>query len=375
MDLNIDKIESEIYKILNNTHNSPEKKKIKRRLSGNRPLIEMACPICGDSEKIIQKKRGNLYLNNMFYVCFNCGTRMSYIDLLNKFGSDVDIEEKIEIYKHIDKNAVFQSKNNEYDLSPLEKILSLEKTLGLYNERKDELFDIKPVEKNSAVYQYLKFNRYIDNFDNIFEGIYKITDKWLEPVMIILNRNGDNLLGFQIRNLKNDKKKRLYKIYDFQSIYNYTNDDKMDEYESLIYNKISHYYNILNVDFYNKINVFEGYLDSVFIPNSIGTTGVETDYDFLLKNDEIDIRFIYDNDKIGRNKTLQFINNGYSVFLWDKLFKDISKNDNKKLFFLRNNIKDLNDLVKLYKSSDLYNKLNLENYFSIDEFDKIYIIK
>jgi len=371
--LNIDKIKVSLQEILNKSHTLPEKKILRVKAYGARPVIEMACPICGDSDKITQKKRGNLWLNNLFYVCFNCGSKMGYVKLLDEFGVGIDLDDKIKIYEHIDKYEKNTTYNNkDYDLSKLDKIMDVEEVIKCYNDRKDEIFDFKPIEKNSQVYQYLKYTRKLTNIDNIYEGIYKISDKWFEPVMIIMNKYDDKLLGFQLRNLKDEKRKRLYKIYDFQSVYNYVNDEPIDDEKALPYNKLSHLYNILNVDFYNNITVFEGYIDSTFFPNSIGTTGVDTDYGFLLETDELDVRFFYDNDNVGTKKSIEKMKEGYSVFLWDKLFKDISKGDYKKEYQLKNKIKDLNDLAKITKG-DVFDKFKLNDYFSIDEFDKIYL--
>jgi len=372
-DINLEKIKNSLQVILDKSHKIPEKKIMRVKNYGSRPVIEMACPICGDSDKNTQRKRGNLYLNNMYYVCFNCGEKIGYVQLLEKFNINIELEDKMKIYDHIDKYGKTTHSNKDFDLSKLDKIMNLEETINYYNNKKDDIYDIKPIEKNSAVYQYLKFNRKIEIFDNIYEGTLKITDKWREPVMIILNRYDNNLLGFQIRNLKDEKRKRIYKIYDFQTIYNYVNiDNPINDDKALPYNKLSHFYNILNVDFYDKITIFEGYLDSIFFPNSIGTTGVETDYTFLLETDELNIRFFYDNDKVGLKKSIEKIEQGYSVFLWKKLFKKLSKGDSKKEFFLKNNVKDLNDLAKLTKKN-IYLDFKLENYFSIDEFDKIYL--
>lgn len=372
LNLDLNKIENKIQIILNKSHTEKEKKIMKIKAYGSRPLIEMACPICGDSSKNLSKKRGNLFLNNMFYVCFNCGEKIGYIELLKRFDLSIDLDEKIKIYEFIDKQTK-SNYSNDYDLSKLDKIMDLEEVINSYNNKKDQLFDFKPIQNNSLVYNYLKFNRDINNFDNIYEGILKMSNKWYEPVIIILNRYDNNLLGFQVRNLKDEKRKRIYKIFDFQTIYNYINEIKISDEESLPYNKLSHYYNILNVDFYEKITVFEGYLDSIFFPNSIGTTGVETDYSFLLKTDELNIRFFYDNDKEGLKKSIEKIHNGYSVFLWKKLIKDISYNNPKKEYLLNKNIKDLNDLVKITKKDNVFLHYKLENYFSIDEFDKIYL--
>ncbi len=370
-EFDIGNIQNNLQVILNKNHKDPEKKRLKIKNYGSRPVIEMACPICGDSHHSSSRKRGNLYLNNLYYICYNCGMRLSYIKFLENFGIYLEPEEKLKIYKHVDTHTKFNIKE-DYSMKNLDKILNLEKTFEIYNKRQNDIYNIEPIQKNSAAYQYLKYERLISNFDNLYQGTYKVTDKWREPVIIILNRNENNLLGFQLRNLKSEKNKRIYKIYDFQSIYNYINTELIEDTEAIAYNKLSHFYNILNVDFNNVITIFEGYLDSIFFPNSIGTTGVDTDYDFLLENNDIQARFFYDNDEVGLKKSIEKINKGYSVFLWKKLFENISK-DSKKSYYLKNNIKDLNDLVKLIKNDNVYTTLKLENYFSIDEFDKIYL--
>ena len=78
----------------------------------------------------------------------------------------------------------------------------------------------------------------------------------------------------------------------------------------------------MNVDFGNTITVFEGYLDSLFFPNSIGLVGVNTDYRFL-ENNDLDIQYFFDNDDAGFKKSEEKLKEGFSVFLWKKLFEDL----------------------------------------------------
>jgi hypothetical protein len=175
--------------------------------------------------------------------------------------------------------------------------------------------------------------------------------------------------------MRSEKTKRIYKIYDFQSVYNYVNkDNPINDEDALPYNKLSHMYNVLNVDFNSEITIFEGYLDSVFFPNSIGVTGTESDISILTDvDDSLNIRFFYDNDDAGLRKSMSKIDSGYSVFLWKKLFNDMSGDNQSKIYKLSKRIKDLNDLVNYTKDPDVFNTLNLNNYFSIDEFDKMYL--
>ena len=87
-----------------------------------------------------------------------------------------------------------------------------------------------------------------------------------------------------------------------------------------IYNKISYFFNILHVDFGSEVTLFEGYLDSLFYPNSLGAVGTNTDTRFLEDND-IELKFFYDNDNTGHKKSVEKLSNGFPVFLWEKLFE------------------------------------------------------
>ena len=102
-------------------------------------------------------------------------------------------------------------------------------------------------------------------------------------------------------------------------------DKPMDDFEAISYNKLSHFINILNVDFSQPVTIFEGYFDSHFFPNSIGVIGVNTDITFLLKDESLNLRFFYDNDSDGYKASNEKLKMGYKVFLWKLLFKDIVK--------------------------------------------------
>ena len=140
--------------------------------------------------------------------------------------------------------------------------------------------------------------------------------------------------------------------------------------ELIIYNKLSYYFNILNVDFGERITVFEGYLDSLFFPNSIGLVGVNTDYRFL-ENNNLDIQYFFDNDEAGYKKSEEKLKEKFSVFLWKKLFEDIVDKKNSpdpyRLLHRISKVKDINKLCQLTPGA--YKKLNLPNFFSEDVMD------
>jgi len=120
------------------------------------------------------------------------------------------------------------------------------------------------------------------------------------------------------------------------------------------------------------ITLFEGFTDSKFFPNSIGMVGVNTDLDFIISSGA-EIRFFYDNDKTGLKKSLQMLNEGQKVFLWEKLFKDLikGKKDPYTLYNKLINIKDLNKLAQIVQ--DPYRRFKLNNFFSYDKYDKKFL--
>lgn len=358
--------------ILNKSHTKLEKRNIKYFPE----RLNVACPICGDSDKISSKKRGNLYFKNLMFKCYNCGRYVSFTQLCSYFNIDIPIEKRLELYNYIDNNTYLSADSDEYVITKLDKLIKLDDMLSHYNTHPEsEITDFKPIEVGSEVYKYLLNNRNISNDTNLYQAVYHYTPTWSEPVVVILNKHKNLVIGMQLRNLKDEKKKRFYKIYEFVDIYKEVYKDRqIDEFESIAYNKLSHFINILNVNFSKPVTVFEGYFDSSFFPNSIGVIGINTDMTFLLKDKSLNVRFFFDNDDDGYKASKKKLIEGYSVFMWRLLFKNILKNKKDKYSaqVRLSGIKDLNKLAKETKTPP-YNLLKLEQYFSNDEFDMMYL--
>jgi len=373
LDLDREYIKSKIQEILNQVHVEPQKRYIKDYPE----RLNMACPICGDSEKQMTKKRGNLYLKNMQFICFNeSGCNRSFLKLLKTFNIDIDMQKKLDIYNYIDTNIRYKKEDN-FVINKLDRLIDIDFLLENFNNNPQTQFSkFSPIKVNSAAYQYLKFDRLIENFDNIYEAEYSLSPKWKEKVIVLLNKSGKKVLGLQIRNLKPGDK-RFFKTFNFEKLHNMLHpEDPLDEIEAVSYNKISNFYNILNVDWDQPVTIFEGYLDSIFYPNSIGAIGINSmeEMNFLMSED-LDIQFFFDQDNIGVRKAASMLNKGNKVFLWQKLVEDLIRNKKDKYqaksYSLK--IKDLNKLVQEMKNPDPYTKLKLSKYFSNDLFDKLYL--
>lgn len=376
---------NKIQSILNKEHNDHNKRIIKDYPE----RLNFACPYCGDSEKSSYKKRGNFYIESMRFKCFNCDKTEYITKFLDDYNEKVDIDDRVKIYNYIDQNVKFSTNNSSYVMTELDKLIDLDEMVEYFNNKKNSwLYDIKPVQYNSNVYQYLKHVRLIDNFSQIYQGIYRIIKDgkvvYSTRVMISINMllSDKKVLGIQLRNLESDKNKRFYKIVDFETLYNYMNPTNLlDDLEAISYNKLSHFYNILNINFEDTVTIFEGFLDSLFYPNSIGLIGTNSGDDllnFLIDSgDELDLQFFYDYDATGVWKSTQLLKKGYKVFLWKLLFKKLidKSKDKYKSKQMLNGITDLNELAKRAKNPNVYKSLKLENFFSNDEFDLLYLDK
>ena len=351
----------------------------KRKINEFTDRLQVACCYCGDSKSEF-KKRGNIYFNKLLYICFNCGKKTNFDKFTKDFGLRLDPDKKLELIEHLNSQISFQDAEEDLMETELNKLLDFTELERIFNNGENIITDFAPIQKNSTLYQYL-INRGIPPqlHENIWGGKYWINDEKYEPILVLLNRKKNKILGCQIRNLK-DGKKRLFKIYNYETLYKWINNideiTDIDANQLVIYNKLSYYFNILNVDFSKKITIFEGYLDSLFYPNSIGVVGVNTDMKFL-ENNELELQYFYDNDSAGFQKSEQKLKQGYPVFLWKKLFESIvlqkNPSDPYGLMYRISKVKDLNKLAEL--SPDPFKKFKLEDFFSLDLMDLKWIPK
>ena len=373
-ELDVAYLKDKIQEILDKAHSEPEKRRIMPMSASNRD-IQFACPICGDSRKKTHEKRGHLYLNSLRFKCYNeaCHTSApTFTALCKKFNIVLDPGKKLDFINYVNEHIQYRPTEDDYMSASMDKLLHIDDLKRVFNSGQAELTDFKPIQKESRAYWHLKNRKINPDDDTFWEAKRWVTPTWSEDVIVFLNKKGEHVLGMQTRNLKKEKDKRYFKIYNFEMLYNIINQDPFDETDAIIYNKLSYFFNVLNVDFEKVVTIFEGYTDSKFYPNSIGLVGVDTDLDFLLKSGA-ELQFFYDYDRAGIYNSIKMLNQNQRVFLWEKLFEDLIKNkkDPYQLYKKLIKIKDLNKLAEIVQ--DPYSKLKLYNYFSIDLFDKKYL--
>jgi hypothetical protein len=362
-------IQSVVQKIVDKQFTSSNE----RRILPHDDRIQFRCPYCHEG-KTKSKKRGNLYYNRLFYICFRCGQKNSFGKLAKDFDELLDPDKKLEMIQYLDSVINYSDIEDEFLDARFDDLINMEDLEEAINKNVTPLSDFKPVVENSGVYKYLVDRGITPNLHkDIYQAKFWMTDEQFDWVIVMLNRRGDKILGLQIRNLKRGKR-RMFMIYNYENILEWVSiikgEKDIDMSKMVIYNKLSYYFNILNVDFSDVITVFEGYLDSLFFPNSIGLVGVNTDYK-IIENNGLDIRYFFDNDEAGYKKSEEKLKNGFPVFLWSKLFNNIvskkNSNDPDKLYHRINKIKDINKLSEMV--SNPYSKLELPNYFSNDIYD------
>ena len=290
--------------------------------------INVRCPICGDSKKSATKKRGWVYLNNATYYCFNCGTSLSGIKLLQYLsGSDYDSikQEYIKQFLKSGLNAslsaeIWQKTNDELSVFNMKSILKPELKQPLTDRAKE----------------YLN-NRLVLDAPFLMEPIYSTPSKNNEEYILIPWKvNGVDA---------------FYQINDFLKIH------------SLKYmfpkNKKKLLYGLDNIDVnYKKIFVFEGVYDSLFVKNGIasGTKSLNEYQLSLIKerwpHHEICVSF--DNDKAGFAAMMKMIQQNKPF----KFFKWFNKNTHEK---------DINELVlskndvNIFSNKDVLDKMVLDS--------------
>ena len=353
----------------------------KRRINDYSDRLNFACCYCGDSHKNNHAKRGNLYFNRLVFICFNCDKKTTFDRMCKDFNEQIDPDKKLEMIEHLDSIVTYTDYQNEFIDARFENLIDLTDLEDSINKNLTPLSDFKPIQANGGIYKYL-IGRGIapELHKNIYQAKYWKNEDESEWVIVMLNRKDNKILGMQIRNLK-EGKRRTFKIYNYENILEWVNMAKeepkvIDINELVVYNKLSYYFNILNVNFDYMITVFEGYLDSLFYPNAIGLVGVNTDFRFL-ENGGFDLQYFFDNDEAGFKKSEEKLKEGYPVFLWRKLFDDIVERkrveDPYTLLHRISKVKDINKLCQLTPGA--YKKLNLPNFFSEDVMDIKWIPK
>ena len=366
----IDVIKGKLQLILNRSF----KESYRRKIDVYSDRLNICCPICGDSASDIRKKRGNLYLDSLSYHCYNCGAHMGVNSLLHRFDEDLSSEDKIVVHEIQQNSKKFEKRVSSGQTSMSMNLLD---QLGVPKMILFKQLGIMSPYKNETASNYLK-SRMIDISDWKYFAFNPQTNE-----LYILNITpNDRVIGFQIRQLDPNSiksrylSKRLTRIYSdvFNKDINYIVEKVLkkeplgekyiseeDGIENIVANldRLSGIFNIMNVNLNIPLTIMEGPIDSLAIPNSIALQGATKQLEGFFDNVE-NVRYLFDNDKTGKENSLKKLKEHRTVFLWEQYLKEAH---------IHQKVKDVNDLQKL----NLFKPDLAEKCFSDDEMDVMYI--
>lgn len=278
-------------------------------------LFNFSCPFCGDSESDRKKARGYVFTkkgSTMFH-CHNCGLTHNFSNFLKNLDyqlySEFNLErlkdekpkEQIELEEFVNKMKapVFLKSG------PLK---GLKKVSQLTADHPCKQFVAKRQIPNPFHAKMFFCPNFFAWSNEIIPG--KFTADRDEPRLLIPFFNKEKQMhAFQGRSLDPKNKTRYITIVNDESV--------------------PKVYGLDEVDFDKKFYVFEGPIDSMFIPNSIATAGgdlVSTVKDLPKQNMVV----VYDNEPRSvetKKKLDKAIINGYNVCIWPTNLEHKDVND------------------------------------------------
>jgi transcription elongation factor Elf1 len=293
--------------------------RLERFTQKNDDLFNFRCPLCGDSQKNKLKTRGYIYRknNDYFYMCHNCHVSTTFSKFLKQIDSETHRQYTIDRYTSGDnshsnyKKPVFSLQGEKPSEKFSEKIIFNNIKLDSIDKLPENHYARQYIEDREIPKKYWSEIFYSECFKDFLDKTFKDHGKNDIPnddriVLFYTNKNGEitNVAGRAL----GDSKIRYctVKISDEKKIFG-----------------------LHRVQKSNKVYVFEGQFDSLFIENSVasgdsnlcGVGAILTDCEIVL---------VYDNEP--RNKEIvkqieRAVNSEYNVCLFPESvqYKDINE--------------------------------------------------
>lgn len=367
----LDNIEEKIQRILDNKFKKDSFHK--RQIDHYSDRINFACPFCGDSLRDPRKKRFNIYINSLSCHCFNCNHHSGINTFLKQFDEELSMEDKIQVHEIQQSTKKFERRISTNQSSFAFQLLD---KLAIPKSILFEMLKLTTPYKSKDCSDYLN-SRNI----NIKQWKYFAYNEKSKELYILNINSNDRVIGMQIRQLDPNSKKSRYLTRSLSKIYSnifkkdlstlierllksMNNGEKYIMEEDGIENiqanldRLSGLFNVMNVDMNIPLTIVEGPIDSLCISNSIALQGATKLNDYF--DDLKMVRFLFDNDKIGKEHSLNKLKSNKKVFIWGMYLKEMN---------IKDKVKDINDVIKLKK----FNNEIYEKCFSDDEFDAIFI--
>lgn len=346
----------------------------KREIRQYHNRLTFSCPVCGDSADR-RKRRGNMWLDTMWYTCFNCDARMSLVSFLDRFGVSVDLDVRMDVMRR----ATEFRRTHENTTLPenMRWAHSLKRLVKKSEQGGTRLHDMQPLRQGSRQWDYVQARRIPqDALTDIYQAEIAKPKKaggfWYDPVVLALNRRDDELLGLQMRNLQQGQY-RTFNTYNWSTLNNeFGLGAEVDPTNAARFDLLAGIFGITRIDPCKVVTVFEGYFDSLFAPNSIATMGSGRD-EFVqpLIDAGLDLRFFFDNDREGARKTEKWMAKGLPCFQWKAWIDNMAKRSSNpiKIKHALLQSKDLNDLALMFQDPWTFGRM--DGFFTSDALDAL----
>ena len=301
-------------------------------------LWNFRCPVCGDSKKHKTKTRGYVYRkkSDLFFMCHNCGSSMSFGNLLKSVNHNLYNEYKLERFKNESHGNVEKPKFEIAKTVPnFTTSIHLPRIADLPNEHAAKRLLISrkvPVERYKELY-------YAHNFLSFARELVPSysKDSVIDDARIVIPFYDENkiLLGVQGREIQKTGVKYItIKLHDENR-------------------KV---FGLDKVDFSKKIYVVEGPIDSMFLQNSLATMDAQL-YNVRLSVGDHDYVFVYDNEP--RNGAIcshmaKTIAMGSNIVIWPKTIEHKDIND---MVMAGYTAAEVQDIIDKHTYSDLKAKM------------------
>lgn len=282
-------------------------------------LYNFSCEICGDSDINKSKARGYIYQNKggLWYHCHNCGISLTAKNFIKKVDNNLYNEMRLEFLKE---------KQKPEDAEFEEFVKKMKKPNFLKSGPFNKLKKVSQLSPNDKVKKYV-VDRKIPNF---YHSRMFSCPNFMRFTNTLIPRK------FSEEALVNDEHRLLIPFFDKdKNVFAYqgrslrktsTRDVK---YITIILNDdMPKIYGLDTVDETQRVYVFEGPIDSMFIHNSIAAAGGE----LISVGNHIDRMtsvLVFDNEPRSKEtvgKIEKAIYNGYRVCIWPEnlVHKDVN---------------------------------------------------
>ncbi len=301
--------------------------------TSNEDDLHFRCNICGDSKKSTIKKRAHFKLWNdrIIFKCFNCGFSITPAKWLKKYFPSFHtlyVKDLMQL-KGIDTFNV-SIPVQKLKITPKRKITG----------------EVESILKNELAIEIVK-NRKIP-YDIYKKWKVGITGTYRNRMIIPIHDINNKIIYYQARAIK--------KFVEPKYLNCKQNKD------NVIFELIK------TLDITKPIIVIEGYIDSLFVENSLPVLSTNWGKEIQEELDKLNCYYLIDRDSTPESRKLcrKLIDENKYVFNWSKYLSDNDIPTREKW--------DINELYITLNRTKQFNFSEFEKYFTNNFYDKVHFV-